>query len=252
MDVGSPFPANPQASEAVQPREGPLHDPAIGAQSRAMPGSAAGDRRHDAASADLVTVNVVIVTPVGEQVVGLAAGAADPAADRWDRVEQRQQLSDIVAVAASQQERERSALPVSDQMMSRAGPSPVDRRGTRVDPPFRALTWEEPTIHRDQSNRRAAFSSASRTSCSLCHTPASFQSLSRRQHVMPEPKPRSCGRSSHWIPVCSTYKIPHSTSRSGSGLRPGYRNLRSRCDSNGFRRSHSSSDTIHGDVPTSD
>jgi hypothetical protein len=33
-------------------------------------------------------------------------------------------------------------------------------------------------------------------------------------------------------------------------LRPGYRKRRSRCGSNGSRRSHSSSDTIHGDVPT--
>lgn len=38
--------------------------------------------------------------------------------------------------------------------------------------------------------------------------------------------------------------------RSGSGLRPGYRKRRSRCGSNGSRRSHSSSGTIHGDVPT--
>jgi hypothetical protein len=64
-------------------------------------------------------------------------------------------------------------------------------------------------------------SSASRTSWSRCQTPALFQSRSRRQHVMPEPKPRSCGKYSHWIPVCSTYKIPHSTFRSGNGLRPG-------------------------------
>jgi hypothetical protein len=69
---------------------------------------------------------------------------------------------------------------------------------------------------------------------------------------MPEPNPNSCGRYSHWIPVCSTYKIPHSTSRSGNGLRPGYRNLRSRCGSSGSKRSHNSSDTIHGDVPTPD
>lgn len=52
------------------------------------------------------------------------------------------------------------------------------------------------------------------------------------------------------MPVCSTYKIPHSTSRPGNGFRPGYLNRRGRCGSGGSRRSHNSSGTIHGDAPT--
>ncbi len=54
--------------------------------------------------------------------------------------------------------------------MRGAGPAPVDRRRARVLPPFSVLTWEESTIQRDQSRRAAAFSSASRTSCSRCQT----------------------------------------------------------------------------------
>ena len=69
---------------------------------------------------------------------------------------------------------------------------------------------------------------ASNSSCKRCHTPARFHSARRRQQVIPDPKPNSCGRNSHWRPVCSTNKIPHSTCRSGTGLRTGYRNLRSR------------------------
>lgn len=69
---------------------------------------------------------------------------------------------------------------------------------------------------RPRSARPAAPHAAGRT-------PASFQSRSRRQHVRPEPKPSSCGRYSHWIPVCSTYRTPHSTSRSRNGLPSGYR-----------------------------
>ncbi len=67
MDVGSPFPSDPQASEAVQPRETPFYNPAVGAQARTVPGAAAGDRGHDAAGADLVAVDVVVVAAVGEQ-----------------------------------------------------------------------------------------------------------------------------------------------------------------------------------------
>ena len=127
VDVGSAFPADAQASEAVQPGEGALDHPPVGAQSGAVTGAAAGDGRHDAAVADLVAVDVMVVAAVREQRVGPAAGAADPPPDRRDRVEQGQQLGDVVAVAAGQQDRERSAVPVGDQMMLRAGPAPVDR-----------------------------------------------------------------------------------------------------------------------------
>lgn len=49
------------------------------------------------------------------------------AADRRDRVEQRQQLSDVVVVAPNQQDRERGAVPIGDQTVLRAGPAPADR-----------------------------------------------------------------------------------------------------------------------------
>jgi hypothetical protein len=73
----SPFPPDPQTSEAVQPRKGSFHDPAVGTQSCAVQDAAAGDRGHDAASADLVAVDVVAVAAVGEQGVRLAAGVSD-------------------------------------------------------------------------------------------------------------------------------------------------------------------------------
>lgn len=141
---------------------------------------------------------------------------------------------------------------VGDEVVSLAWSRLVPGRpatGPCAAPPFSALTCEESTTQRNQSRRAAAFSPASRTSCNRCRTPALFQSRSLRRHVMPDPNPRSLGRYSHWIPVCSTYKIPRSTARSGNGLRPGYRNLRSRRGSSGSRRSHSSSDTIHGGFP---
>lgn len=82
-----------QAAEAVQPRKTPLHDPAVGAQTGAVQGAAASDRWHDAAGTDLVAVDVVVVASVSEQRVRSAAGPADPAADRRDRLEQRQKLT---------------------------------------------------------------------------------------------------------------------------------------------------------------
>ena len=60
----------------------------------------------------------------------------------------------------------------------------------------------------------------------------------RRQHVMPEPNPSSCGRYSHWIPVCSTNKIAHSACRSGNLGRPatnfGPGTADTRCDAGSY------------------
>lgn len=176
-------------------------------------------------------------------------GCPHRAADGGERVEQRQELGDVVAVAAGEDDGRRCAVAIGDQVVVRARPSPADRRGARAQPPFDARTCEESTTALDRSSRAAAFSSASRTSCRRCHTPASFQNRSR-QHVIPDPNPSSCGRCSHRIPVCSTNRIPHSTSRSGTGRRPGHRNRRSLLGSSGSIRAHSSSDTIHREAPT--
>lgn len=71
------------------------------------------------------------------------------------------------------------------------------------------------------------------------------QALRRRQQVMPEPKPSSWGRYSHWMPVCSTNKIPHKAWRSGTRGRPGF-SFGAGIGSNGSIDHHSSSETIHG------
>ncbi len=50
------------------------------------------------------------------------------------------------------------------------------------------------------------------------------------------------------MPVCSTNRIPHSTCRSGIDPRPGYLSRRSHFGGSDWIRSHSSSDTIHGEA----
>ncbi len=191
VDVGPSFPADAESFEAVEPGEGALDHPPVDAQAAAVGCAASGDDGQDPASLDLVAVDVVVVASVGEDRLGLSAGSSQSAADRRDSGEQRHELGDVIAVAASEDDRERGAAAVGDQVMLGAGPSSVDWRRSALEPPFSALTWLESTTALDQSRRAAAFSSASSTSCSRCQTPASFQSRSRRQHVIPDPKPSS-------------------------------------------------------------
>lgn len=60
----------------------------------------------------------------------------------------------------------------------------------------------------------------SRAKCRRSQMPPGCQSRRRRQHVMPLPKPNSCGKSSHAIAVCNTNKMPFSAARSSTLGRP--------------------------------
>jgi hypothetical protein len=140
VDVGSAFPAGAEPFVAVEPGERPLDDPPVDAQAAAVRCAAAGDGRHDAAGSDLVAVDVMVVAAVGEDGLRLAARPPRPAPDGRDGIEQGHELVDVVAVAASEDDRERGAVPVGDQVMLGAGPAPVDRRRARLEPPFNART----------------------------------------------------------------------------------------------------------------
>src|SRR5687768_13133775 len=88
--------------KACSQGEASFDHPALLAQTRAVGDAAAGDPRSDAASAQPAAVDVVVVAAVGEQLPRSTARAPAPAADRWHRLDQRDQLGDVVAVAAGQ------------------------------------------------------------------------------------------------------------------------------------------------------
>lgn len=85
VHVGPAFPTGAQAPKAVQPGKRPFDHPAVGAQASAVPCSSPGDRRDGATSWDLITVDVVVVAAVREQLVGLAArpASAPPGLGAW-------------------------------------------------------------------------------------------------------------------------------------------------------------------------
>ena len=127
MDVGAAFVARAQPFEGVQPGEAALDHPALLAQAGAGCDAAAGDPRSDAAGAQLAAVDVVVVAAVGEQLARSSSWPATPPADRRDGVEQRDQLGDVVAVAAGQGDGERDAAGVADQVVLGARTPAVDR-----------------------------------------------------------------------------------------------------------------------------
>ena len=246
MDVVADLPTDTQTTEPVQQRDRLFHYPAMNTQTGAVFDTASGKVGGDAFTTYLVAVDVVVVGPVGVQAVWSPAWTAAFAAYRRDGLDQREELSDVVSVAAGQGDGQRDARAFGDDMVFRAGLGTVDRARAGFGPPFKARTCEPSITALDQSNLSAALSSASSSSCRRCQTPAWCHWANRRQQVIPEPNPNSCGRNSHGIAVYSTNRMPHSTCRSGTRLRPGLRKRRGCWGNSGSIRSHSPSGTIHG------
>ena len=72
-----------------------------------MCGLASRDQRLHASLPDETPVLVVVVAAVGDEAVGAASQPTDAAAYRRHPVEQREQLGDVVAVAARERPRQR-------------------------------------------------------------------------------------------------------------------------------------------------
>ncbi len=222
----------------MQPSDRALHDPAFFAEARAVAALAFGDPGSDAALAKCLVVTAAVVGAVGEQCAGLELAVA---ACRGYAVHEREQLADVVAVGGCEGRGQRDAAGLADHVVLGARPAAVDRRGPRLGAPPLARTCELSTTALDQSSWPASCRSSKSTWCRRSQTPASFQSRSRRQHVIPDPQPISCGKSSHGIPVFSTNKMPARACRSGTRLRPGYRYRRSTRGNNGSIRAHNPS-----------
>ncbi len=117
MDFVVAVVADEQAFELVEPGEGALDNPAVAAETRAVASVASRDLRRDAALAELSAVTVVVVTAIGAEAFRSAARSADLAAHRWDTVDERDQLSAVVAVAAGDCPGERDPGRVYEKVM---------------------------------------------------------------------------------------------------------------------------------------
>ena len=105
-----------------------------------MLGPAARDHRFDPALAKLPAVAVVVVAAIADQLVRPLAGPADDPAHGRDPVDEREQLCDVMAVAAGERVGERDPALVDDQVVFGAQPSTVNRARARLGAPLLACT----------------------------------------------------------------------------------------------------------------
>jgi hypothetical protein len=112
VDLCSAVVADEEPAALVQPGEGAFNDPAFAAEPGAVSCPAAGDHGLDAARPQLSAIALVVVAAVGDEPIGSSPRPSDAAAHCRDGVEQRQQLGDVVAVAAGECPGQRQAAPI--------------------------------------------------------------------------------------------------------------------------------------------
>ena len=124
----------------VQPSEGALDDPTDAAEPGAVLGLAARDLGLDPAAAKLVAVTVGVVAAIGRDARRTLARPADATAHRRHPLEKRDQLGDVVAVAACNRPGERDPGRVDQEVVLGAVSGSVNRARARLGAPFFACT----------------------------------------------------------------------------------------------------------------
>ena len=218
--VVAPLVTRTQAAVLMQPRQRPFHHPAKHAQAAAVGRSTPGQHRLDAPLANSPAVGLRVVASVALEALRSAARPAGFAAHAGNRVNQWQQLRDIVPIGSRQDRRQRRAAGIGDQVVFRACFSAVNGARPGLRPPKTARNDALSTTARDQSRFPLALSRSSRRRCSFRKTSAFCQSRRRRQQVIPQPQLNSAGKSFHGIPVRITKRMPLRTARSSAGGRP--------------------------------
>ena len=112
MDVVAALVADAQAAVLVEPGNRPLDHPTLFAE----PGARPGDLRLDAAATELATALARVISPVAEELARSATRAPTTTTHGWDRVDEWDQLRDVVAVAAGQRAGEWRPAAAGDQM----------------------------------------------------------------------------------------------------------------------------------------
>jgi hypothetical protein len=182
VQIGQTFIADRQSSEAVEPGEGPLHDPPEPSELVAGFNATSSDATADAAMAQVVPTAWVVVALIGMQLVGSHTRAPAWPLDRLDGLDQVFEDNRVVDVGRREPDRQRDALAVDQDVALGAGLAGVGR--IRADllvrtAPLFAGTVDPSRLARDQSIVSAAPKRSSTARWRWWQTPACCQSRSR-------------------------------------------------------------------------
>ena len=208
VDIQSSFKADSQLAKACKPAVRPPHHPPVFAQPLAALNASSSNPANDAPLPQVGSASLEVVAFVGVQLCRSSTGTSWQASNRRNRVHAPLEHLGVVPVRAADQDHQRDASGIYDDVPLGAELASVRGVWARFLAP-RGLGTEEPSmLARLQSIWSCSRKRVSMAWCNCSQTPAAFQSRRRLQHVMTLPYPRDWGRSSHGMPVCSTNKMP--------------------------------------------
>ena len=126
----------------------------------------------DPAALQGIAMRLRVVAPIALNQVWLVDRTTGTAAQWRDRVDQRQQLGDVVAVGGGQQRRQRNAARFGENVVLRPRLTAIGWVRSSFFPPRSARTEALSTSARVRSNWPRWRNSASRTACNRRQTPA--------------------------------------------------------------------------------
>lgn len=224
MDVSSLFIPDLEPPVVAKPRQGSFDHPAVSAQLLAGVDALASDADLNSALGEHRSTPGDIVGLVGMELLRALSRSASWPSNGPDFVDQLFEDGRVVGVGSSEAKGKRRPSPIDHKMALRPRFSAIYRVRARGKLPFFPTPMAgidcESTEARDQSIWSARPRRSRRTWWSVSQTPASCQSRSLRQQVIPEPQPISWGSISQGMPLLRTNRMPVSAARSGMRGRP--------------------------------
>jgi hypothetical protein len=178
---------------ASEPSRRAFHHPAMPSQRLGSVDAAPGDARLDRAPAQRPSAVPEIAALVGMEPGRSPLRSAHPVADRRHGIDRRFEQAAVGDVCRAEADGKRDAPGVGNEMALRPGATEIGRIGAGLLAPLVAGTQALSTQASFPSMALARPRRSSRTRSSLSQTPAACQPRSRRQQVMPDPRPIACG-----------------------------------------------------------
>jgi len=221
MDIVTLFIPYPQASLIEEPSKGSFNNVAVLSEPAAVFRVALGDPGfHSTLTQGLTNLLLCVVGSIRKHFLRTLTRPTAPLLDIWNPIHQGNGHLRIMDIGPRVFHGQGNPLPIYNQMAFRTVLASICGIRAGFTPPKRARTEQLSIAAVDQSITSACPNSSSSVCQIFCQTPVACQSRRRRQQVMPQPQPISRGRSSHWIPVLSTNRMPVRAARSAIRGRP--------------------------------
>jgi hypothetical protein len=247
-DVGTPFIADGDPAVAGEPGQGSFDHPAVPSQTLGAVDPSSCDPRLDAAPAQRSSAMREIIAFIGMELGRSPLRSPHAVAYRRHGIDHHLEELAVVAVGRAEPDGEWDALAVHNKVALAPRLAPVCWVRAGALSPLLAGTLALSRAARLQSMALAQPSRSSRTRCRPSHTPARCQSRSRRQQVMPQPQPISCGSISQGMPLRSTNRMPLRAARWAIRGRPPF-GFGGSDGMSGAITAHRSSDTRGAAIP---